>query len=70
MGIEPPRNGLRGRLHFWCHWVWCPYCRQYWDEIRVLGAAARSQYVLRHHPAVKLAEVKARMKAKLMERYT
>lgn len=68
-GIAPPPGGVKGRLYFWLHWVWCPYCRTYWDEIHKLGAVQRARTELRRHPAVKMDDIKNRIRKKLGERF-
>jgi|GEM_PF-1231521 len=67
-GITPPSGGLKGRLYFWLHWFWCPYCRRYWNQIETLGAVHRATMALSAHPAIKILELKARLKAQLRDR--
>ncbi|HVO32547.1 MAG TPA: hypothetical protein VMU17_01450 [Elusimicrobiota bacterium] len=57
-----PMRGMTGRFHFWMHWAICPFCRRYWREIHEIGALQQAQCALANHPAVKISDVKKRLK--------
>ena len=65
-GVEPLAGGLYSRFHFWLHWAVCPFCRRYWDEIRAIGHVQKKNSALANHPAVKIPDVKRRLKEKLL----
>lgn len=65
---EPRGGGLYSRFHFWLHWAICPFCRRYWDEIRAIGQVHKANSAMSRHPAIKLAEVKQRLKNNLLKR--
>lgn len=67
-GERPLEGGLYRKMHFWLHWAVCPFCRRYWKEIQALGEVQRANSVIAKHPAVKLPEVKARLKERLMRK--
>lgn len=62
---DPSVEGLQGRVLFWLHWAVCPFCRRYWKEIREMGKIQRAWSSLENHPAVKIGEMKRRLKEKL-----
>ena len=67
-GIEPLPGGLYKRFHFWLHWFICPFCRRYWEEIKAMGLLQRTNSAMSYHPAVKIPEVKRRLKEKLLKK--
>ncbi len=67
-GEQVLEGGVYKRFHFWLHWLVCPFCRRYWAEVKELGTLHKAQSTLAKHPAVKIPEVKARIREKLMRR--
>lgn len=65
---QPLEGGVYRRIHFWVHWAICPFCRRYWAEIRALGELHRKNARLDRHPALKLPEIKNRIRSRLKER--
>lgn len=68
MGVKPPGEGLYTRFQFWLHWAICPFCRRYWEEVKAIGQIQKAQSALSRHPAVRISEVKQRLKARLLKR--
>jgi hypothetical protein len=66
--VEPLEGGLYSRFHFWLHWTICPFCRRYWEELKAIGQIQKANSALSRHPAVKIPEVKQRLKEKLLKR--
>jgi len=67
-GVESLPGGFRARFDFWIHWIICPYCRKYWEEMKTLGEVHRAAAALQNHPAVKISDIKKRLKEKLVRR--
>lgn len=69
-GEQPLEGGFYKRFHFWLHWLVCPFCRRYWEEIKALGDLARGKTIVSKHPAVKIPEIKNRIRENLRKRYS
>jgi len=67
-GVLPLEGGLYATFQFWIHWAICPFCRRYRKEINEIAKIQRTQSNLRNHPAVRVLEVKQRLKEKLIRR--
>lgn len=67
-GEIPLGGGPYRQFHFWLHWAICPFCRQYWREIKAISVSARSPRALKKLSAVKIAEIKKRLRGKLIQK--
>jgi hypothetical protein len=67
-GVEPLGGGHYARFQFWIHWAICPFCRRYWKELNAIGEIQRKHSDLRNHSAVRMSDVKQRLKEKLTGR--
>jgi hypothetical protein len=63
--VEPLKGGTFRWLHFWVHWAICPFCRQYWNELKIIGAEVQKLRSLSSHPVVKINEIKKRIREKI-----
>jgi hypothetical protein len=68
-GSEGPSGGLAERFHFWLHWFICPFCRRYWEELAALGEVQRARVSLSSHPAIRIPEIKTRLKENLRRKW-
>jgi hypothetical protein len=67
MEVEPLGGGFYRRLQFWVHWAICPFCRRYWKELKAIGDLQRASSAVHFHPVVRMADIKDRLKKKLIE---
>src|SRR5689334_6074967 len=66
--VQPLGGGFYNKVLFWIHWAICPFCRRYWEEIKAMGQVQKVNSALAKPPAVRIAEVKQRLKEKLLKR--
>ncbi len=60
--VESLEGGPFRWLHFWVHWFICPFCRQYWSELKKIGAEMKKLRTGTNHPIVKINEIKNRIR--------
>jgi len=68
MEVQPLDGGFYNKLLFWVHWAICPFCKRYWEEMKAIGEIQKANSAFAHHPAVKISEVKQRLKEKLLKK--
>jgi hypothetical protein len=67
-GVDPLGGGPYRRLQFYIHWLICPFCKRYWKEIKEIGNIQRVNSAAPYQPTVRMADVKDRLKQKLIKR--
>ncbi len=67
MGVQPLEGGLYGKVQFWIHWAICPFCRRYWNEMNAIGDLHRAHNDLSKRAAVRMLDIKSRLKKNLMK---